>query len=451
MKIPLDDTELWYEEYAALNDDEQIGFLMETLKKPLSNDFFEGIDFIDIIIEIIGYLKKEKQYEKIFELDKAIAEPNYEVLKDKLYYLEDPLVDYCLFLHQKEQLKSHLKSYRVNPIESIEYLTTLLDKLNFYGESDLALDISEYVYEIVKDDNELMGGSEEDFANTILMLELQSLYHKIKNGQTVGRKKLIVRLNRYGYKLNDEFDHIVNALSSDGWNGSKYGENEYKQDKKRFNNGLMLLFCKYMLEAKKLNFVVSSEIWYVAMNSFQKDNPESSFEHPFDKYFLLDGEGYNRNLVSRFGFLSNKKANGVAVAYGMHYVYDFLFAAGVISAVIYTESLDIVKEKRIMVLTALGPDAWEYGFVCGWERPSSISPEEYQLESELIQRSFREKINIQDQLPRQYIKWVEEQVHKRKVAKHLNSGVKRPEAKVGRNDPCPCGSGKKYKKCCMNS
>ena len=22
--------------------------------------------------------------------------------------------------------------------------------------------------------------------------------------------------------------------------------------------------------------------------------------------------------------------------------------------------------------------------------------------------------------------------------------------RVGRNDPCPCGSGKKYKKCCLN-
>ena len=22
---------------------------------------------------------------------------------------------------------------------------------------------------------------------------------------------------------------------------------------------------------------------------------------------------------------------------------------------------------------------------------------------------------------------------------------------IGRNEPCPCGSGKKYKKCCMNS
>lgn len=26
----------------------------------------------------------------------------------------------------------------------------------------------------------------------------------------------------------------------------------------------------------------------------------------------------------------------------------------------------------------------------------------------------------------------------------------RPGTPVGRNDPCPCGSGQKYKKCCMN-
>jgi uncharacterized protein len=26
--------------------------------------------------------------------------------------------------------------------------------------------------------------------------------------------------------------------------------------------------------------------------------------------------------------------------------------------------------------------------------------------------------------------------------------IRRAEPKIGRNDPCPCGSGKKYKKCC---
>jgi uncharacterized protein YecA (UPF0149 family) len=28
------------------------------------------------------------------------------------------------------------------------------------------------------------------------------------------------------------------------------------------------------------------------------------------------------------------------------------------------------------------------------------------------------------------------------------AGPSRPRIKVGRNEPCPCGSGKKYKKCC---
>jgi preprotein translocase subunit SecA len=28
--------------------------------------------------------------------------------------------------------------------------------------------------------------------------------------------------------------------------------------------------------------------------------------------------------------------------------------------------------------------------------------------------------------------------------------IRREAPKLGRNDPCPCGSGKKYKKCCMN-
>ncbi|MFM9942071.1 MAG: SEC-C metal-binding domain-containing protein [Hyphomicrobiaceae bacterium] len=28
--------------------------------------------------------------------------------------------------------------------------------------------------------------------------------------------------------------------------------------------------------------------------------------------------------------------------------------------------------------------------------------------------------------------------------------VTRQLGKTGRNDPCPCGSGQKYKKCCLN-
>jgi preprotein translocase subunit SecA len=30
----------------------------------------------------------------------------------------------------------------------------------------------------------------------------------------------------------------------------------------------------------------------------------------------------------------------------------------------------------------------------------------------------------------------------------IKSKPKKSEKKIGRNDPCPCGSGKKYKQCC---
>jgi hypothetical protein len=33
---------------------------------------------------------------------------------------------------------------------------------------------------------------------------------------------------------------------------------------------------------------------------------------------------------------------------------------------------------------------------------------------------------------------------------HEGVTVRRESPKVGRNDPCPCGSGKKYKKCCLS-
>ena len=35
-----------------------------------------------------------------------------------------------------------------------------------------------------------------------------------------------------------------------------------------------------------------------------------------------------------------------------------------------------------------------------------------------------------------------------KITQPVSSATKNAYKKVGRNDPCPCGSGKKYKKCC---
>ena len=45
-----------------------------------------------------------------------------------------------------------------------------------------------------------------------------------------------------------------------------------------------------------------------------------------------------------------------------------------------------------------------------------------------------------------------ETLHRARLAqaKHPAPAANMNRPKVGRNDPCPCGSGKKYKKCCLN-
>ena len=42
----------------------------------------------------------------------------------------------------------------------------------------------------------------------------------------------------------------------------------------------------------------------------------------------------------------------------------------------------------------------------------------------------------------------DEETRRRLFLEQRKSGIIRKEKKIGRNDPCPCGSGKKYKKCC---
>ncbi len=64
---------------------------------------------------------------------------------------------------------------------------------------------------------------------------------------------------------------------------------------------------------------------------------------------------------------------------------------------------------------------------------SSSMKEEYEDETGFMQEPMSDDMPAEQQIP---------QREKRQET------VKRDQPKVGRNDPCPCGSGKKYKHCC---
>ncbi|MFT3925769.1 MAG: SEC-C metal-binding domain-containing protein [Myxococcales bacterium] len=59
----------------------------------------------------------------------------------------------------------------------------------------------------------------------------------------------------------------------------------------------------------------------------------------------------------------------------------------------------------------------------------------------------RHNASLSDDVAKLYAYWAEARAE---PAPAPQASPPVPEDKVGRNDPCPCGSGKKFKKCCMS-
>ncbi len=78
--------------------------------------------------------------------------------------------------------------------------------------------------------------------------------------------------------------------------------------------------------------------------------------------------------------------------------------------------------------------------------------EGFDMFEEMIRNIQQDTVKMILHVKKENIVVKREQVAKPTMASHGDDGVRKPKkrdiAKVGRNDPCPCGSGKKYKKCC---
>ena len=88
------------------------------------------------------------------------------------------------------------------------------------------------------------------------------------------------------------------------------------------------------------------------------------------------------------------------------------------------EGIDEKKERLLLdaLITALHDNTSQWA-------PKGNTPNE----------SFRREKKLPEPFPKETFRAEQEN-------EKINTPVKR--TKVGRNDPCPCGSGKKYKNCC---
>ena len=384
MNIILNDSDKWFKVYKKLDKEKKYQYVLETINCEIPVEFFDNIDFTGFIIKAFEYLKNMKQHEKMIELyDKAYR---WKENMDEWYYCDKFLIEYYLYCNNIAGAKKHLDSFLSDPEKSIDIFIPVFDKLIYYGHSDLALDISLRIFDKVKDAPGLMAGTESEFGRIIYMEKLQSIYSYLKKTIPVHRDTIIEYLEKYGYDPESDIDMMMDVLSP-GYERTPDYE-YFRRNKNDFFYALMLMFCRYMLDTKNINFSTSGDIWLIALDCFKAGSPRNAPETNFDNVLKLDEDKYDREISGRMGFISNKYICGLAVAWGMVYVYDFLYKHAYISDKVYNNALEVIDGIKVEIVEGYVNSLWEYDFVHAWGKPDSISDEEFNAEKELFDNSF---------------------------------------------------------------
>lgn len=115
-------------------------------------------------------------------------------------------------------------------------------------------------------------------------------------------------------------------------------------------------------------------------------------------------------------------------------------------------------------------EMWAYGYMTGielqrnnwnafFDEPNSsvvlrpiylLGAEEVAPEEEVLTETPAQREELSNQIPAS-VAWIYRfwQPYRLAVAERtVATSFQRENPKIGRNDPCPCGSGKKFKKCC---
>jgi preprotein translocase subunit SecA len=72
----------------------------------------------------------------------------------------------------------------------------------------------------------------------------------------------------------------------------------------------------------------------------------------------------------------------------------------------------------------------------------------YRIKTDTVEKLCRVQIQREEEIEEMHEKQRQDYIMSRGEDTAVPKTIKRDHDKIGRNDPCPCGSGKKYKKCC---
>lgn len=383
--------------------------------------------------------------------------------ENEYQYIELELIPHLYYLKELDTLKKRIEIIKSNPVEGIDTVTKeLLFKLIYHGFSDLAVEYSQAVWKPLAEAEDLIGYPENDFCNTIYLNKLENCYQRLKNGESINVKLFKNEMDGCGFDESlDVFDDIFAKLSRqiDG-NDTRP---EAFRNPKDFLLFLNIQFMKFMKDEYNMPFILSDRFFNILQKPelFGRADTDKGFlyipypvlsEHydsQYDKMFHI-------NLVEIFGKV-----------FGLKYVYHFLHVHNFIDDNFNMKMTENIHFLEYEFMVNARESLWQMMFIFDW--PQLYLNDPYQIR--MFSDTYRYRIDnkVKENLNNYFNTFVvperidfEIDVHnanKKEIRSDLEDDYVYPGSispivndgpKIGRNDPCPCGSGKKYKKCCLD-
>ncbi len=440
-----------YEYFDNLEINEQVSFLIHLFRHYPKLEI-PWIELIEDTKDPLIFMHQPEKVEELVDLFTKTFPGEY----DKEYeFIEGSLITYYLFTNNIDKLKQRLEIVKKNPAKGIDTVTMrALYQLIYHGHISTALEYSHAVWKPVYESDGILGIPHIYFCITIYLDALERAYTDVKNGKQINWKKFSTDMEEYDIQLDEKiFRATYQTLES------PFSKDDFIpliEDRKHEEVYLLLNihFLKYMKDQFDIPFMLSDRWWNMLSTKKlykRKNNIDDYFNIPFetlDQHFASHYDNmFRSNDIEMFGKV-----------WGLEYVYHFLMEHKTISEENFSRMNENISALKYLFVRITDDDLWKMDFVFKW--PQLYLPD--LSEKKVFQSTFSNntedfRVKVDNYLNVQYMVFPE----------RLKRELKTPEYKkwddeyselpyvkeapdIGRNDPCPCGSGKKYKNCCIN-
>ena len=223
----------------------------------------------------------------------------------------------------------------------------------------------------------------------------------------------------------------------------------FQEDSGKLLRSLINYFMRDAYDNKGIPFIISGTIWDLMMQFWFRENHKKVS-------LSLTSASFDKHCGGLVGFFSHYFCNAVGTTYGAYYVYDFLHRIGLIDDTLYKNALIGIKDSNESIKKT-GARVWRNGFPKYWPKPDALTDAEHTANIKAMDDAFEHIEVIEHKKVDLSNLWGEAinnlATPKLPLPAPKAIPISRPKPiastpKVGRNEPCPCGSGKKYKHCC---